>query len=148
MIVTLQGLLQLNFLLRYLGDDSVFSFEGNEPPPGWQPNELKQLTGPPTMGPPPTMAPPMVPHIRSPNRRESPPRDSRERDRERERDSRSRSEKPRDRERERSHRRERSRSRSRRHRSRSRSPGHRSHKKKKSSRRHEDSDWISMRLIL
>ncbi|CAH1117847.1 unnamed protein product [Phaedon cochleariae] len=119
---------------------------GTEPPPGWAPSDLKQLTGPPPMAPPPmAMGPPPVggPMRSPPGRRESSPPRDRDRDKERgERESRGRSEKPRDRdrERERSHRRERSRSRSRRHRSKSRSPSHRSHKKKKSSRRHEDSD--------
>lgn len=119
--------------------------------PNWTPVDLKPLTpGPvPPMphGPPPQQIPMGPPSMQSmpvlPPKERSPRRDFREerdRDRDRDRDSRARSEKPRDRERERSHRRDRSRSRSKRHRTRSRSPSHRQHKKRKSSRRHDDSE--------
>ncbi|XP_022901874.1 pre-mRNA 3'-end-processing factor FIP1 isoform X2 [Onthophagus taurus] len=108
---------------------------------GWQPQEIKSLTGGPPpivppVGPPTGIPPPMVTALgptSGPIKEGSPQREIRDQE------SRGRSEKPRERERERSHRRERSRSRSRRHKSRSRSPSHRSHRKKKS-RRHEDSD--------
>ncbi|CAG9771167.1 unnamed protein product [Ceutorhynchus assimilis] len=106
-------------------DSQWMEGQGN---PNWQPTEIKTLTG----SPPRMMAPPR----RSPSRSHRSP----SRDVDRDREERSRSVRLRDHDREKSRRRDRSRSRSRRHKSRSRSPSHRAHKKKKSSRRHVDSE--------